>query len=112
MEKVKWIMVRGDTLMFVVKVESGGDGEIVKLDSIAFSCKVDATSNDYVFKKTLNNGVTEVEDGTYRVRVAPEDTANIEPGLYAIDLEIGVGDDIATPVLGVLKVLEDITRED
>jgi hypothetical protein len=46
------------------------------------------------------------------VRVAPEDTEDIDPGTYAIDLQIGVNGDVATPILGTLKVLEDVTREE
>lgn len=108
MEKVKWAMVRGDTLAFIVQV----DGEDPELDSVAFSCKTDTGATEYIFKKTLGDGVTEVETGKYRVRVAPEDTENIDAGTYAIDLQLGVGSDIATPILGTLKILEDVTRED
>ena len=108
METVKWTMVRGDTLAFIVQVE----GEESELDTVTFSCKTDASSSDYVFKKTIGSGVTEIEAGKYRVRVAPEDTKYIDAGTYAIDLEIGVNGDVATPILGTLKVIEDVTRED
>ena len=109
MEKVKWTMVRGDTLSFGVVVENA-TGELV--DNMAFSCKTDTGAVDYVFKKTIGNGITETETGKFRVRVAPEDTENLEAGTYAIDLQIGVGSDKATPILGTLKVIEDVTRED
>ena len=109
MEKVKWTMVRGDTLTFAVQVESETDAEV---DAMAFSCKTDTGATDYIFKKTIGNGITESETGKFRVRVAPEDTEDLEAGTYAIDLQIGVGSDKATPILGTLKVLEDVTRED
>lgn len=108
MEKVKWRMVRGDTLAFIVQVE-GGD---LELDSVIFSCKTDTSATDYVFKKTLEDGVRKLEEGKYRVRVAPEDTKDLEAGTYAIDLQLGINEDIATPILGTLKILEDVTRND
>ena len=107
MEKVKWQMVRGDTLAFVVQIQ----GEDPSMDTVTFSCKTDSGASTYIFQKTLSNGVTELETGKYRVRVAPEDTANLEAGTYAIDLELGVNGDVATPILGTLKIVEDITRE-
>ena len=106
MEKVKWKMVRGDTLAFIIQVEGDGDA----IDSVAFSCKTDTGATEYIFKKTLNNGVTQLETNKFRVRVAPEDTENLEAGTYAIDLQLGVNDDKATPILGTLKILEDVTR--
>lgn len=109
-EKVKWSMVRGDTLAFKVEIES--DDTPTDLDGIAFSCKADTSSDEYVFKKTLGDGVTREAAGQYRVRVAPEDTAEIDPGTYAIDLQLKVNNDVATPILGTLKVLQDVTTEE
>lgn len=109
MEKVKWSMVRGDTLAFNVEI-ADAESLASDLDSITFSCKEDTDSNSYIFKKTLGDGVTRTETGKYRVRVAPEDTNNVEPGKYAIDLQIGVNNDIATPILGTLTILPDVTR--
>lgn len=98
-------MVRGDTLAFSFEVEG-----INTLDTAYFSCKANADDENYVFQKSLTDGISLVETGKYRVRVAPEDTSNIEVGSYYYDLEIGANSDIFTILKGVLKVEQDVTR--
>ena len=106
-QKTNLSMVRGDTLAFAIEI-AGLDQD---LDSAFFSCKLDARDNDYVFQKSLGEGISKVETGKYRVRVAPEDTENIEVGTYEYDLQIGANGDIFTVLKGKLKVVMDITRE-
>lgn len=101
-------MIRGDTLAFAVEIE----GLNQDLETAYFSCKADPSDASYKFQKTLQNGISKVETGKYRVRVAPADTKNIEVGTYRYDLEIGVNGDIFTILKGKLKIVEDITRED
>lgn len=101
-------MIRGDTLAFAVEIE-GLDQD---LESARFSCKNAFGDAEYIFQKTLENGISKIETGKYRVRVAPEDTENITPKSYRYDLEIGVNGDKYTVLRGSLKVVEDITRED
>ena len=98
-------MVRGDTLAFSFEVEG-----VSSLDTAYFSCKLNADDSDYVFQKSLEDGISPVDGGKYRVRVAPEDTADIEIGNYFYDLEIGANSDIYTILKGILKVEQDVTR--
>lgn len=100
-------MIRGDTFAFAVEIE-GLDQD---LDAAFFSCKTSASANNYVFQKTLDNGISKVETGKYRVRVAPEDTKNLLPKAYKYDLQIGVNGDVYTILKGELAITEDITRE-
>lgn len=100
-------MIRGDTLAFAVEIE-GLDQD---LESAYFSCKNSANDETYIFQKSLEDGITKVGTGTYRVRVAPEDTVNLEAKTYRYDLQIGLNGDIATVLKGTLKIVEDITRE-
>ena len=104
-KNINLCMVRGDTLAFSFEVEG-----INGLDSAYFSCKANADDTNYIFQKSLTNGISLVETGKYRVRVAPNDTANIDIGNYYYDLEIGANSDIYTILKGVLKVEQDITR--
>ena len=101
-------MVRGDTLSFNMEIEGIGQN----LDSAFFSCRKDH-DEDYVFQKSLEDGISLIEtDGdtrVYAVRVAPEDTANLEAGKYYYDLEIGVNNDIYTVLKGVLEIEKDVT---
>ena len=73
-------MVRGDTLSFDL-VLSDMDGSTVT--SIFFTAKKKATDETPVFQKSLGDGISLLEGSTYRVRVAPEDTAGVAAGKYA-----------------------------
>ena len=99
-------MVRGDTFAFGFEVVG-----VDHLDTAFFSCKINADDEIYVFQKSFNNGITDAGNGKYRVRVAPEDTENVEVGSYYYDLEIGKNGDIYTVLKGRLKIEQDITRE-
>lgn len=100
-------MIRGDTFAFAVEIE-GLDQD---LTTAYFSCKADPSDENYLFQKSLGSGISKVETGKYRVRVAPADTQNADAGVYRYDLEIGANGDIFTILRGKLKIVEDITRE-
>lgn len=105
-------MVRGDTLAFGLKVDF--DENVQSLDTAYFSCKSNYDDFNYVFQKSLNDGVEIVEiDGrsaTYRIRVAPIDTVAIEPGEYFYDFRIGINHDVFTVRRGILKIEENVTN--
>lgn len=98
-------MVQGNTLAFGVEFE-GLDQD---LDSAYFTCRASLTAAQPLFQKSLNNGITKVETGKYRVRVAPTDTANIAAGKYYYNFEIGVNSDVYTVIKGILEIQENIT---
>lgn len=99
-------MVRGDTLAFGMEIEGLG----TNLDSCYFTCKK-SFQGDVVFQKSLSDGVSKVSDGVYRIRVAPEDTFNVEAGNYYYDFQIGVNSDVFTLLRGILMIQNDVTRE-
>lgn len=101
-------MVRGDTLSFGIEI-SDDTGQLITVDTISFACKKTPNDTEYLFQKTLNDGIT-VSSNKYVVRVAPEDTENADLGLYSYDLEVGVNGDIFTILIGTLKIINDITR--
>lgn len=102
-------MVRGDTFQFSIEIE----GLTEDLTSAYFSCKKQKDDTEYIFHKSLNDGIEKIEttedSRTYQITVAPEDTEGIEEGNYNYDLQIGVGDDIFTPLIGIIKIKQDIT---
>ncbi len=98
-------MVRGDTFAFTFEV-----GGVDHLESAFFSCKINDDDAQYLFQKSLGDGITDAGDGKYRVRVAPDETKNLEVGSYYYDVEIGMNGDIFTPMRGRLKIERDITR--
>ena len=101
-------MVRGDTLAFDLVFEAG---EADNVSSIIMTCRRRDTDPDYIFKKEIGDGVERTGENTYHVRVAPEDTENTVAGKYCYDVEVGIGEDIYTPLLGKLKIRQDVTYE-
>lgn len=97
-------MVRGDTLAFGV--------EFVDLDqdieTAFFSCRR-SHEEDLLFQKSLEDGITKVDETHYTVRVAPEDTRNLDAGKYYYDFEVGLNGDIFTILKGVLEIEQDVT---
>lgn len=107
MENKNITMTRGDTLSFNVEV-TDGDGELIEVDSAYFTCKKLSTDESNIFRKALGSGITQFDD-CFVVRVAPEDTRNVDAGQYFYDLQIGVGDDIFTIMKGVLEIEQDVS---
>lgn len=84
-------ITRGDTFSFGVKIYELGK----ELEAAYFTCKNNYDDDEYIFQKTLNNGITldrfdENENYFYKIRVAPGDTQNLEVGKYYYDLQVEV----------------------
>lgn len=97
-------MVKGDTESFGFELEG-----VENLDAAYFSCKRNSQDENYLFQKSLNNGITKRAENQYVVRITPDNTALLEPGQYWYDLEISKNDDIFTIFRGVLDLLPEIT---
>lgn len=106
MDETNITMVKGDTLSFGIEID-GLDGQ--DLESAFFTCKAIPTSDDFIFKKSLEHGITNNGDGTYTVRVAPADTEDVTAGAYYYDCQIGVNGDVYTILIGLLTILQDVT---
>ena len=112
MEKTNLEMIKGDTFSFAFEVEF--DEAPQKLEKADFTCKTNFDDGDDVFKKTLGNGITfskqERNKMYYVVRIAPEDTKDIEAGHYFYDMQIELNGDAFTILNGALKIESDVTR--
>ena len=98
------MMVRGDTLSFGMEI----DGLDQDLDTAFFTVK--SNKNDEIaFQKSLDDGITKQETGKYVIRVAPEDTRDLEKGFYYYDLQISVNSDVFTVLHGVIGLEMDVT---
>lgn len=100
-------MIRGDTLIFTFEIEGLNED----LDSCYFSCKKNIDDESYTFQKSLEDGITKEEVGKYKVRIAPNDTHDINIGNYIYDLQIGIDEDIYTIMSGQLRIEKEITEE-
>ena len=97
-------MVKGDTESFGFELEG-----VENLDAAYFSCKRNSQDENYLFQRSLNNGITKRAENQYVVRITPDNTALLEPGQYWYDLEISKNGDIFTIFRGVLELLPEIT---
>lgn len=103
-------MTRGDTLSFGIELlDENGEAFTTNLASAFFTCKQNYTDAVNVFRKSLGNGISKTATGKYVVRVAPNDTKNVETGKYFYDLQIGVNSDVFTILKGVLEIEHDVT---
>lgn len=101
-------MTRGDTLSFGIKIKDLGQN----LSSAFFTVKNNFDDNTPIFQKSIGNGIQlDHIDGTdyyYKVRIAPDDTKNLEPKKYYYDFEINVNYDTFTILKGILDVEFDV----
>ena len=101
-------LTRGDTIAFYVK----GKNVTRNIVNAYFSVKVNKNDTEYVLQKTLNVGITELEQGLYSVEIVPSDTNDLTLGVYWYDLQLDFGNNnIITPMKGVFELTYDITRE-
>ena len=103
-------ITRGDSYGFNFKV-TDKTGTVQELDAVYFSVKENPDDENYVFQKSLSDGVTQLTDGGYYVKVEPSDTKDLAKQRYYYDLELTVGDDVYTPRKGYFEVKWDVTRE-
>lgn len=104
-------MVKGDTMSFGVELVDENDAPFTEaLESAAFSVKSSYDHTQMVLQKTLGDGFTQVDTGAYVLRVAPEDTANVDAGDYYYDFEIGCNGDRFTFMRGMLSIKESVTE--
>ena len=108
--------VKGDTFSCALKIEDLGED----LDSIYFSCR-DGQNDDseLLFEASLDNyGISlidydaEKDIRTYGIRVAPEQTKNLQIGTYFYDLRVGINGDVFTIMRGNFIVEQDATRKE
>ena len=105
--KRNFTLVRGDTFTFDLLLSDLKDFTV---EGLFFSVKVTEDDNYYVFQKNLeNNGIEEIQPLRYRIRIAPEDTQDLNPGIYYYDLQVNLGSDVYTILIGCLNIKQDIT---
>ena len=106
--------VKGDTYSSSLTVENLGQD----IDSSYYTCRDSLNDNSNVlFQKSLNNGISLVEYDEendirkYAIRVAPEDTKDIQSGTYYYDLQVNVTNDVFTIMKGKFIIEQDCSRE-
>lgn len=105
--------IKGDTYSSALVIE----GLEQDLDTAYFTCRDSLNdTSEILFQKSLTNGISLVEYDEendirkYAIRIAPEDTANIQAGTYEYDLEVGVNGDIFTIMKGKFIIEQASSR--
>lgn len=106
MQTHNFTIVRGDTLAFALKLSKFDPSDVNRL---IMTVKKKSKDEEIIFAKTLDDGITLEKDNMFRIRVAPEDTEQLKSGTYAYDVEITIGDDVYTPLMGSFTLIQDIT---
>lgn len=107
-------ITKGDTLSFCFQIE--GLGSHLRPDAIFFSCKEEIDSENYTFRKTLDDGISlyfydsEKDILTYNVVVAPSDTQNEALGTYFYDLSVHVGGNVYTFMKGRFNITWEVNE--
>ena len=101
-------MVRGDTFSFDLELS---DVNVDDITSIYFTVKSRLADEVPVFEKNLSNGITYIDNNTFRVRVEPDDTIELEPGIYVYDIEVSVGKDVYTVLRGTMLIVSDVSTK-
>jgi len=97
-------MIKGDTMKFSISFDTA-----TTLASADFTAK-NIDTGTVVFHKSLSDGITQNQGGSYTVRVAPADTSSLAEGRYSYDLQIGIGEDIYTLLIGALDIFSGMTE--
>lgn len=95
-------MVRGDTYDFAFTVNE-------EPDVLTCSCRETYDSKDYIFQRTLEDGIVKVDD-RYVVTIDPENTAGLPAKKYVYDVEMWFGDTCKTIIAGMIFLKPDVTR--
>lgn len=105
-------MIRGDTMSFSFQLKGLG-GQ--RPEDIKFTCKETIEDEEPLFTCVLNESITEISYDpdkdllTYRVRVRPYQTAELDLGRFYYDLELKVNGDIITLMTGRFSLEPEIT---
>lgn len=101
-------MFRGNTLSFAIKFK----GLLSDLSGAYFTCR-DKLKGDTLFQCSFGDGIEKVDGAeqlTYRFRVAPEKTEDLNaPATYVYDITIDVNSDRFTLMAGPLCLIERVT---
>lgn len=99
-------MVRGDTQAFELEITDNDTPTTV--DSIYFTVKNDTNTDEVLFQKKLNDGIT-LTDNIYNIIIDPSDTDELDYGRYAYDIEIIKNSVKKTILVGILEISEEVT---
>ena len=95
---------QGDEFSFTVTFKNLQED----LTTFAMGVKKEYTDATMLIEKTLNNGITKLDTGIYRVDFLPSETGALSPDFYVYDLRMTLGSTVFTPLYGYLNIQETV----
>lgn len=100
-------IVKGNSLRFVISLVNATKC----CDKVIFTIKETINDTTPAIQKTLNNGITRIDDCNYTIEIKPEDSKKLDgDSYYLYDLVIVRGFEVKTIASGKMHVLENITQ--
>ena len=100
------VTTRGDSFTFDFRVNN----PIAPLREAYFSIKKDLQAENYVLQLKIGDGITELPDSVYRVKIPPDITLWF-PNESIYDLQLEFVSDIYTPIKGRFIVQWHVTDD-
>ena len=80
---------RGDSFLFKFQRKNINNEIILtKSQKMWFTVKEDYETKDILIQKSLDNGIEFANDGYYHIEIRPNDTRNLDYGIYVCDIQI------------------------
>lgn len=95
---------RGDQFSFTITFTNLQED----FDTFVMGIKANYEDEQMLITKSLEDGITKIDTGKYRVDFTPEDTEGLEPNQYVYDLRFTLEDTVFTPLSGYLNIEETV----
>lgn len=95
---------QGDEFSFTVTFKNLTED----LTTFTMGVKLNYTDATMLITKSLNNGISKISTGKYRVDFTPAETALLSPNIYVYDLRMTLGSVVYTPLYGYLNIQETV----
>ena len=95
---------RGDQFSFTVTFTNLQED----LTTFVLGIKEDYDDVQMLLTKSLNNGITKIATGKYRIDFTPQETGGLTPNQYVYDLRFTLGNTVFTPLSGYLNIEETV----
>ena len=104
-------IVRGDSEILKFQRKDVDNNVITqKATELYFTVKENTLSENYLFQKKLDDGITyNTTDYYYRITINPEDTNNLYYGIYKYDIEVKNSDYVKTIDFGDFIIIDEVT---
>ena len=98
----KITLTRGDTARIDLAISKDGTAYDFSADTVVFSVKTSTENPEYVFQKTVTDGV---------IYIAPSDTESLPYGTYRYDVQVTTtGGDVCTVIPpSIFEVAPEVT---